>query len=132
MVDLGVKFGSEREPGIDVLLPDISFITAQKSDFHGLVITHAHEDHIGAVAWLWPRLKCEVHCTAFAAELLKLKLKEHGLYDEVPLIVQEIGRPFQLGPFALQLLPVTHSIPQSCALSIMTVPRFQHDRCLRG
>lgn len=120
MVDLGVKFGSEREPGIDVLLPDISFILAQKSDFHGLVITHAHEDHIGAVAWLWPRLKCEVHCTAFAAELLKLKLKEHGLDGEVPLIVQEVGKPFQLGPFELQLVPVTHSIPQSCALAIST------------
>jgi ribonuclease J len=120
MVDLGVKFGSEREPGIDVLLPDISFIAAQKSDFHGLVVTHAHEDHIGAIAWLWPRLKCEVHCTSFAAELLKLKLKEHGLDGEVPLIVQEVGKPFHLGPFELQLIPVSHSIPQSCALAIST------------
>jgi ribonuclease J len=121
IVDLGVKFGSEREPGIDVVLPDMSFMTAQKGDLHGIVVTHGHEDHIGAIAWLWPRLKCEVHCTAFAAELLKLKLKEHGIEEDVPLIVQEVGKPFKLGPFELQLLPVTHSIPQSCALEISTV-----------
>ncbi len=120
IVDLGVKFGTEREPGIDVVLPDLSFMTAQKGDLHGIVVTHGHEDHIGAIAWLWPRLKCEVHCTAFAAELLKLKLKEHGIEEQVPLIVEEIGKPFRLGPFDLQFLPVTHSIPQSCALEIST------------
>ncbi len=120
MVDLGVKFGSEREPGVDVILPDVGFMAAQKSDLHGLVITHAHEDHIGAVAWLWPRLKCTVHCTAFAAELLKLKLKEHGLDDDVPVKVHDINQPFELGPFTLEFFAVTHSIPQSCALGIST------------
>jgi ribonuclease J len=120
MVDLGVKFGSDREPGIDVILPDIGFMAAQSGDLRGLVITHAHEDHIGAIAWLWPRLKCEIHCTKFAAELLKLKLKEHGLDGDVPLIIHQPGKPFQVGPFKLNLLPVTHSIPQSCALSIET------------
>jgi ribonuclease J len=127
MVDLGVRFGGEREPGVDVLLPDIGFMKAQRSDLKGLVITHGHEDHIGAVAWLWPDLKCEVHCTAFAAELLKLKLKEHGLDDEVPIKVHQLGHNFTLGGFRLNLVPVTHSIPQSCALTIETdVGRVVH------
>jgi ribonuclease J len=120
MVDLGVKFGDERDPGIDVILPDVGFIAKNRKRFAGLVITHAHEDHIGAVAWLWPQLKCDVHCTAFAAELIKIKLKEHGLDEDVPLIVHAPGRPFTLGPFDLEFISVTHSIPESCALLIET------------
>jgi ribonuclease J len=120
MVDLGVKFGDERDPGIDVIMPDVGFITKNKKRFAGLVITHAHEDHIGAVAWLWPQLKCEVHCTAFAAELLKLKFIEHGIEEDVPLIVHKPGKPFTMGPFDLEFISVTHSIPESCALLIET------------
>jgi ribonuclease J len=120
MVDLGVKFGGEKEPGVDVVLPDIGFITSNRDDLAGLVITHAHEDHIGAVAWLWPQLECDVYCTPFAAELLKLKLKEHGIDEAVPLKIVETGKPFQVGAFALELLGVTHSIPQSNALLINT------------
>ncbi|MFO1033697.1 MAG: ribonuclease J [Hyphomicrobiales bacterium] len=120
MVDLGVKFGGDKEPGIDVVLPDVGFITSNKRDLAGLVITHAHEDHIGAVPWLWPQLECEVHCTAFAAELLKLKLKEHGLDGDVPVIVHAPGKPFKVGSFTLELVEVTHSIPQSNALWIKT------------
>jgi ribonuclease J len=119
MVDLGVKFGSEREPGIDVILPDVGFITSNRRDLAGLVITHAHEDHIGAVPWLWSQLECGIFCTAFAAELLKMKLREHGLED-VPIHVVEAGRPFTVGAFTLELVPVTHSIPQSHALWIKT------------
>ena len=74
MVDLGVKFGEETDPGIDVILPDVSFIASNKGNLHGLVLTHAHEDHLGAVAWLWPQLKCPVYCTPFAAQILALKL----------------------------------------------------------
>jgi ribonuclease J len=120
MVDLGVKFGDERDPGIDVVLPDVGFIAKNRKRFAGLVITHAHEDHIGAVAWLWPQLKCDVHCTAFAAELLKMKLKEHGLDEDVPLIIHAPGKPFTMGPFDLEFISVTHSIPESCALLIET------------
>jgi ribonuclease J len=120
MVDLGVKFGGEKEPGVDVVLPDIGYITSNRDDLAGLVITHAHEDHIGAVAWLWPQLECDVYCTAFAAELLKLKLKEHGLDEAVPLKIVKAGEPFQVGAFSLELLGVTHSIPQSNALLIKT------------
>ena len=120
MVDLGVKFGDERDPGVDVILPDVGFITKNRKRFAGLVITHAHEDHIGAVAHLWPQLECEVHCTAFAAELLKLKLIEHGLDGEVPIIIHKPGSTFVMGAFRLEFVAVTHSIPESCALLIET------------
>jgi ribonuclease J len=120
MVDLGVKFGTDKEPGIDVILPDVGFITSNRNDLAGLVITHGHEDHIGAVPWLWPQLECGVYCTAFAAELLKIKLKEHGLEEEVPVHVVEAGKPFAVGAFTLELVPVTHSIPESHALWIRT------------
>jgi ribonuclease J len=120
MVDLGVKFGGEKEPGVDVILPDVGFITSNKNDLAGLVITHAHEDHIGAVPWLWPQLECDIYCTGFAAELLKLKLKEHGLDEDVPLHIVEPGKPFRVGQFTVEMLSVTHSIPQSNALLIKT------------
>ena len=120
LVDLGVKFGSDREPGIDVILPDLGFITENRDRLEGLVITHAHEDHIGAIPWLWPQLQCPVWCTPFAAELIKLKLKEHGLDGDVPLRIMAQNAHFKAGPFKLEYVPVTHSIPESCALVIET------------
>jgi len=120
MVDLGVKFGEETDPGIDVVLPDVGFITAEKSRLHGLVLTHAHEDHLGAVAWLWPQLECPVYCTPFAAQILALKLKEAGLDEQVPVKVMPVGSKFKLGPFGLELVSVTHSIPEPTALLIET------------
>ncbi len=120
MVDLGVKFGEETDPGIDVVLPDVGFITAEKSRLHGLVLTHAHEDHLGAVAWLWPQLECPVYCTPFAAQILALKLKEAGLDEQVPVKVMPVGSRFTLGPFGLELVSVTHSIPEPTALLIET------------
>ncbi|MDE2447145.1 MAG: ribonuclease J [Alphaproteobacteria bacterium] len=120
MVDLGVKFGDDTEPGVDVILPDVGFIHKNRKRLAGLVITHAHEDHIGAVAWLWPQLKCEVHCTAFAAELLKLKFREHGIEEDVPVIIHRPCKPFTLGSFTLEFVNVTHSIPESNALLIET------------
>ena len=120
MVDLGVKFGEESDPGIDVVLPDVGFITAEKSRLHGLVLTHAHEDHLGAVAWLWPQLECPVYCTPFAAQILALKLKEAGLDEQVPVKVMPVGSRFTLGPFGLEFVSVTHSIPEPTALLIET------------
>ena len=120
LVDLGVKFGGEKEPGIDVVLPDIGFITKNKKDLAGLVITHAHEDHIGAVPWLWPQLECDVWCSPFAAELLKLKLREHGLEEQVPIHIITPGKPIKIGDFTVDYVEVTHSIPQSHALLIST------------
>jgi ribonuclease J len=120
MVDLGVKFGEDSDPGIDVILPDVGFITAEKQRLHGLVLTHAHEDHLGAVAWLWPQLECPVYCTPFAAQILALKLKEAGLDEQVPVKVMPVGSRFTLGPFALEFVSVTHSIPEPTALLIET------------
>jgi ribonuclease J len=118
MVDLGVKFGGEREPGIDVVLPDVSFIGEKQNNLAGLVVTHGHEDHIGAIAWLWPQLRCDIHCTPFVAELLKLKLREHGFYEEVRFTIHAPGSRFQAGQFQLEYVPLTHSIPESCGLLI--------------
>ena len=120
MVDLGVKFGDEQDPGIDVVLPDVGFISAEKSRLHGIVLTHAHEDHLGAVAWLWPQLECPVYCTPFAAQILALKLKEAGLDEQVPVKVMPVGSRFTLGPFELEFVSVTHSIPEPTALLIET------------
>ena len=120
MVDLGVKFGDENDPGIDVVLPDVGYITAEKSRLHGLVLTHAHEDHLGAVAWLWPQLQCPVYCTPFAAQILALKLKEAGLDEQVPVKVMPVGSKVTLGPFGLEFISVTHSIPEPTALLIET------------
>ena len=120
MVDLGVKFGEESEPGIDVVLPDVGFIASDKGNLHGLVLTHAHEDHLGAVAWLWPQLECPVYCTPFAAQILALKLKEAGLDEQVPVHVIEVGSKFTIGPFACEFVSVTHSIPEPTALLIKT------------
>src|SRR4051812_28758072 len=78
MVDLGVKFGDESEPGIDIVLPDPTFIEAERRSLAGIVLTHAHEDHPGALPWLWRRLGAPVYCTPFAAALLRHKLEEFG------------------------------------------------------
>ena len=120
MVDLGVKFGDETDPGIDVILPDVGFIASDKDNLHGIVLTHAHEDHLGAVAWLWPQLQCPVYCTPFAAQILALKLKEAGLDEIVPVKVIEVGGKFTVGPFACEYVSVTHSIPEPTALLIKT------------
>ena len=118
MVDLGVKFGEDAEPGIDVVLPDVSFIAKNRKKLSGLVLTHAHEDHIGGVPWLWPQLKCPVYCTPFAAALLNNKLKEHGLDEDVKVHVIPLGGKFKVGSYELEFVNVTHSIPESCALLI--------------
>jgi ribonuclease J len=122
LVDLGVKFGEESEPGIDVVLPDLAFIEAEsRRRLSGLVLTHAHEDHIGAVPWLWRQLQCPIWCTPFCAELLAGKFREAGFDDdEVPMHVHDVGSRFRVGSFDCEFIGVTHSIPESCALLIAT------------
>ena len=120
MVDLGVKFGEATEPGIDLVLPDVSFIAKNRKKLAGLVLTHAHEDHIGAVPWLWPQLRCPIYCTPFAAQILTLKLKEAGLDEDVTIHVREQGARFSVGPFDVEFVAVTHSIPEPTALMIRT------------
>lgn len=120
IVDMGVKFGDERDPGIDIVLPDISFLESERRNIDGLVLTHAHEDHIGAVPWLWPDLKCPVFATPFTAELLRGKLIEHALDEDFPLTVVPLGGSFSAGPFDVELINVTHSIPEPSAVAIRT------------
>lgn len=120
LVDCGVKFGDERDPGIDVILPDISYLESQAKNLLGIFLTHGHEDHIGGIAWLWPQLRCPVYCTPFAAELVKRKLAEAGLLGEVPLRVVPVGGTVEVGDFSVEYVSVTHSIPEPAALAIRT------------
>lgn len=120
MVDCGVSFAGPDLPGIDLVLPNTAFIERMRQDLVGLVITHAHEDHIGAVVDLWPRLKCRVFATPFAASLLNAKrLSEPG----APNIAIEVVRPgsrIDLVPFNVEMIAMAHSIPESTALAIRT------------
>ena len=120
IVDMGVKFGDERDPGIDIVLPDIQFIEAERANIEGLILTHAHEDHFGAISWLWERLGCPVYASSFAGELLKLRLMERGLDEDFPLSIVKAGDKVSLGPFEVELISVAHSIPEPMALAIRT------------
>ncbi|WP_340119128.1 ribonuclease J [Pelagibius sp. 7325] len=120
MVDLGIIFGDPRLPGIDVEMPDPEFIVQRREDLAGLILTHAHEDHIGAVPYLWPELRCPVYATKFTAALVRRKLAEVGLLDEVPLIEVPLSGTFQVGPFEIELVTLTHSIPEPNAVIIRT------------
>ncbi len=119
-VDCGIGFGGAELPEVDVMMPDPAFLAERKDRLVGLVITHAHEDHIGAVAWLWPQLKCPVYATPFAASVLRRKLTEVGLLAQVKLHVVPPGGTFELAPFRLQFIQMAHSIPESQALVIRT------------
>ncbi|MDE0801531.1 MAG: ribonuclease J [Rhodospirillaceae bacterium] len=120
MVDLGVTFGDESIPGVDVVMPDPDFIAERKHKLIGLVLTHAHEDHLGAVAYLWPKLECPVYATPFAAEFLRRKLPEAGLQNILPLTEIPLGGNLKLGPFDIEFISLTHSIPEPNGLAIRT------------
>ncbi len=120
MVDLGVSFGDETTPGVDIILPDTAFIEERVEDLAGLVLTHAHEDHLGAVPYLWEDLRCPVYATAFTATFLRHKLREKGLEKKVQIIEVPLSGRFKIGPFDLEFITVTHSIPEPNALVIRT------------
>ena len=120
MVDLGITFADARMPGVDVLMPDPTFIAERREDLAGLILTHAHEDHIGAVPYLWPQLRCPLYATKFTAALLRRKLAEVGLLDEVELIEVPLSGTFSVGPFEIELITLTHSIPEPNAVVIRT------------
>jgi len=119
-VDCGIGFGGVDLPEVDVMMPDPAFIAERRADLVGLVITHAHEDHIGAVAWLWRQLRCPIYATPFAAAVLRRKLAEVQLQGEVKLHTIPTGGAFEVAPFKLQFLRVAHSIPEAQALVITT------------
>ena len=120
VVDLGVTFGDQTTPGIELILPDPEFLEDQARNIIGIVLTHAHEDHIGAVAWLWPRLKAPLYATPFTAYLLKEKLRENNLDVEAPITIVPLGGTIDLGPFQVELITLTHSIPEPNGLAIRT------------
>lgn len=120
IVDLGVTFGDLTTPGVDLILPDPAFIEDYADDILGIVLTHAHEDHIGAVAWLWPRLRAPLYATPFTAYLLREKLREAGLTGEAPITEVPLGGSVSLGPFEIELITLTHSIPEPNGLAIRT------------
>jgi ribonuclease J len=120
-VDVGVSFASEENlPGIDTILPDVRYLEQERRNLAGIVLTHAHEDHFGALLDLWPRLKAPVYATPFTAALLAAKrLGEPGA-PEIPITEIQLGSRFNVGPFDIELVSVAHSIPESNALILRT------------
>jgi ribonuclease J len=120
MVDLGITFPGEAEPGVDVVLPDLRFIVAEKASLAGLILTHAHEDHIGAVLELWPSLGCPIFATPFTAGMLKSKLGEFGNNVRLPVTEIPLGGNCKVGPFDVEFVTLAHSIPEPSGLAIRT------------
>ncbi len=121
IVDIGVTFGREDStPGVDLILPDPAYLVEQSDHILGIVLTHAHEDHIGALAWLWPQLKAPVYATPFTAALVREKLKERNLLERVPLTEIALKGHLKLGPFDIEFVTLTHSIPEPNGLAIRT------------
>ncbi|GAA5625132.1 ribonuclease J [Brucella sp. NBRC 12953] len=120
VVDMGVSFAGPEHPGADLILPDIRFLEAEKHNLRGIVITHAHEDHYGALLDLWPRLKTPVYATPFTAGLLEAKRQSEFGAPEIPMNIFKAGESFEIGPFKLEAIAVTHSIPEPVSLAITT------------
>jgi ribonuclease J len=119
-VECGVTLGDDSTPGLDVMAADPSFAESLGGDLIAVVLTHAHEDHQGAMAMLWPRLACPVYATAFTAGLVRRRIEEAGLADRVPLKEIPLKAKLSLGPFDIELVTVTHSILEPNALAIET------------
>lgn len=121
LVDLGITFPEgEFDPGVDVILPDIRFLVEERSALEGIVLTHAHEDHVGAVIDLWPQLGVPIYATPFTAGMLKAKAAEFGGKIKLPLNVIPMGGRAQIGPFDIELVTMSHSIPEPSAIAIRT------------
>jgi ribonuclease J len=120
IVDCGVSFAGPELPGIDLVMPDIKFLEDEVNNIAGMVITHAHEDHYGAILHLWPFLKVPVYATAFTAGLLAAKTESEPGAEEVPVTVVRQGERHTIGPFDVEFVAMAHSIPEPCALAIRT------------
>lgn len=121
LVDLGITFPEgEFDPGVDVILPDLRFLIEDRRALVGIVLTHAHEDHIGAVVDLWPGLEAPIYATAFTAGMLRAKAAEFGGAIKLPINIIPMGGKVTLGPFALEFVTMSHSIPEPSALAIRT------------
>ena len=120
MIDLGVTFGDDSTPGIEVIMPDPTFIEDNSDRLAGLVLTHAHEDHIGAVPYLWPNLRCPIYATPFTAAVLRRKLIESEIDEAIEITEIPLSGRFKIGPFDLEFITLTHSIPEPNAIAIRT------------
>ncbi|MCX2722537.1 ribonuclease J [Roseibium salinum] len=120
IVDCGVSFAGPELPGIDLVLPDIKFLEEEVDNIAGMVITHAHEDHYGAIMHLWPFLKVPVYATPFTAAMLASKIESEPGAEEVPVTIVQQGERHKIGPFDVEFVAMAHSIPEPCALAIRT------------
>ena len=128
VVDLGVTFPDmDTTPGVDLILPDIAWLKARRADIEGIFITHAHEDHVGAIGHYWQSLGAPVYARAFTANIARRKLAEHGLPDSVVTVVEPYPQVIECGPLKISYVPISHSIPESAGLVIDTpVGRLIH------
>ena len=120
IIDCGVTFGDDSQPGLEVVMPDPGFIVERRDRLLGIVATHAHEDHIGAIPYLWRQLRCPIWATPFTASFLRTKLAETGFADQVKINVVPLSGRFTIGPFDLELITLTHSIPEPNAVALRT------------
>jgi len=120
IVDIGVTFADDTVPGIDLIYPDPGFIVDKKDDLLGLVLTHAHEDHIGAIAHIWPKLLCDIYATPFTSVLIQEKFKEKKIDIGKKLKIVKLNGEVKLGPFEIEFVTLTHSILEPNGLSIQT------------
>ena len=118
MVDCGVTFPTPNLPGVDLVLPDIRFVEELGNKLLAIIITHAHEDHYGALLSLWPRLEVPVYCTDFTAGMLEAKARYEEDRIDLPINLYQAGKSFEVGPFEIEPVYVTHSIPEPMALAI--------------
>ena len=120
IIDTGVSFADDSVPGIDLIYPDPGFIIDKKDDLLGIVLTHAHEDHIGAISHIWPDLRCNIYATPFTAVLIKEKFKEKKIDINSNLKIVKLNGTIKLGPFDIEFVNLTHSILEPNGLSIKT------------
>ena len=120
MIDLGVTFNNGALPGVDVFMPNTNFIESRKDHLLAIVLTHAHEDHIGAVQYLWPRLRCPIYATPFTRSVLNRKLASTNFANQLEINEVPLGARFVIGPFELEFINMNHSIPEPSAIAIRT------------
>lgn len=121
MIDLGIGFADKLQmPGVDIMVPDLDFIIKRRKDLLGIFVTHAHEDHYGGFPAWWEELRCPVYTTAFTADCLRAKLEPYGLHEMVPINVVNSGDTVEVGPFSVEFVNLTHSIPEMQSLIVRT------------